>query len=261
MGHHKHRRAPSSQASQQRGELLLEESIESLGRLIEQQQPRLVQQHLGQRRPLHLATGQVEGMSVKQRHNVCQRRHFPHRRRALLCREAATVQHLFQISPNGLLHHKVQRILRKHSHPAAEQLGPLPILQPSPEHGDLPAIGPRNAADGAQHRRLPRAVAAHHREQRPLRHGQRRPPQHIGAIALIAEPHIPQLHRRPRGRRVASLPRRKRPPMRRKSRHLVRQPAPPLPHREGSSNLQSHSLFNYGRVGPPQWGGGPRAVH
>ena len=32
-------------------------------------------------------------------------------------------------------------------------------------------------------------------------------------------------------------------------------------HREGSFNLQSRSLFNYGRVGPPQRGGGPRAVH
>lgn len=83
----------------------------------------------------------------------------------------------------------------------------------------------------------------------------------LSARTLIAEPHIPQLHRRPCGRRVASLPRRKRPTTRRKSRHLVRQPSPPLPHREGSFNLQSRSLFNYGRVGPPQRGGGPRAVH
>ena len=100
-----------------------------------------------------------------------------HRRRALPCREAATVQHLFQNLPErSSWPGEVQRFLRKHSHPAAEQLGPLPILQPSPKHGDLPAIGPRDAADSAQHRRLPRAVAAHHREQRPLRHGQRPSP-------------------------------------------------------------------------------------
>ena len=200
-------------------------------------------------------------MGVEQRRNVRQCRHFPHRGHALLRREAATIQHLFQISPNSLLHHKVQRILRKQSHSAAEQLGLLPLLQPSPEHGDLPAIGPRNAADSAQHRRLPRAVAAHYREQRPSWHSQRRSPQHIGAIALVAKPNIPQLHRHPRRRRVASLPRRKRPPTRRMDGYLTSQPSPPLPHGKRNFNLQSHSLFNYGRVGPPQWGGGPRAVH
>ena len=200
-------------------------------------------------------------MGVEQRRNVRQHSHFPHRRRALLRRETAPVQHLFQISPDGLLHHKVQRILRKQSHSAAEQLGLLPLLQPSPKHGDLPAIGPHDAADSPQHRRLPGAIAPHHGEQRPFRHSQRRPPQHIGAIALVAKPNIPQLHRHPRRRRVASLPRRKRPPTRRMVGYLTSQPSPPLPHGKRSSNLQSRSLFNHGRVGPRCREGGPRAVH
>ena len=75
---HQQRHPAGQQRPQNQGEGLLELRIQALGGLVQQQDLRLQQQHLGQGRPLLLAAGQVVGVPVQQVLQAAQSHHPGH---------------------------------------------------------------------------------------------------------------------------------------------------------------------------------------
>ena len=65
MRHHDDRDALPFQIGEDRSKRLLEEAVDALCRLVEQQELRLGEQHLGERRALLLAAGEIVGVALE----------------------------------------------------------------------------------------------------------------------------------------------------------------------------------------------------
>lgn len=78
VAHHQHRHAPAQQLPEHLGQGLLEFRVQTLGRLVQQQNVRVLQQQLRQRRPLLLPAGEVIGVAVQQRPQPAEGCHIGH---------------------------------------------------------------------------------------------------------------------------------------------------------------------------------------
>ena len=117
-----------------------EEIINALGRLIQQEQFWLCEQHLCQSGTLLLATGQVIGVAVQQMFNFTDSRNF----RNLLF----VPGHLRQIFPDSFLHKQALGVLGQHGKAAAEQFCCLIFFDRLTKHFHLAPVGLTDAADG-----------------------------------------------------------------------------------------------------------------
>ena len=66
MADQDHRDAPGAERFQQSGKFLLEGQVHALGRLVQEKDLGLGQQHLGQGGPLLLPSGQIVGVAAQQ---------------------------------------------------------------------------------------------------------------------------------------------------------------------------------------------------
>ena len=101
---HHHRHTGGGQGVQYGGEALLELRVQPLGRLVQQQDVRLVQQHLAESRPLLLAAGQVVGVPVQQLRQPAQAHRLLHPMLPLIGRYLHAVEGLVEILPHGLFY-------------------------------------------------------------------------------------------------------------------------------------------------------------
>ena len=115
---HQNGYAAPQQHVQNPGESLLELRIQPLGRLVHQQDLRVEQEHLGQRRALLLAAGQVVGMPVEQLAQPAQCHDMGYLGFLLVPRQLFALQDLKQVFAHGLFNKQRLRVLRQDAHPA-----------------------------------------------------------------------------------------------------------------------------------------------
>ena len=89
----------------------LEEIINSFGRLIQQKDLRICEEHFCQRRSLLLSSGKIIRMMFQKMGNMTGFRYFFNPALLLFILSA---KHFFQIFPNCFFHKKALWILRKH---------------------------------------------------------------------------------------------------------------------------------------------------
>ncbi len=160
MGHHDDGLSRSFQRGKQVGQLFFENGVDPLGRLVQKQDLRFRQQHLGQRGALQLAAAQIERVAAEQRlqaekiHQPAQPR--PGGRPAA----AGFVGHVLQILPDGASPKQVPGVLRQ----AAEQ-SPVPFpaadpLEVAPQQCHFSPVRPAYAADDGEQGGFSHAVSA-----------------------------------------------------------------------------------------------------
>ena len=224
------------QSPQNQGEGLLELRVQALGGLVQQQDLRLQQQHLGQGRPLLLAAGQVVGVPVQQVLQAAQGRHPGH---PLLLPGAGCFragEYLKQVLPDRFLHKQGLGILGQHPHASPK--------------GNFAPLGLFHAGQQPQGGAFSRAVAAQQGQELPPAQGQVQPLYNVRAVRLIPEPHPPgRYHRLPPGVRL--LPGQG---AQRTLRGISAQKVPPLPDGDGAGGLRLHR-------GPDAHGGGHGQEH
>ena len=149
--------------------------IHALGRLVQQQNLRVLQQNFRQSRPLLLSAGQIKGMPVEQALQSAEGNHFPDFVRHLM--QLLTGEHGKQIFPHVLFHQQHLGILGKRGHPFCFA-------------AKLAAIGLADAGKHGERCALARAVAAEDAQQfaRVCLHGHTL--QNVRRVLFIAEPHL-----------------------------------------------------------------------
>ena len=184
VGHHDDGDALAFQLRQNGSKNFLKEAVDALGRLVQQKQLWLGQQHLRQRRPLLLAAGQVVGMAFQQRRNLADFRRFPD---ILL-----VLGHFLQIFQHGFPDEQALGILGQHGKAAPEQLLRFILLHRLSQHLHLTPVGSANAANSFQRRGFSRAVAAHNGVKAALDYLHAGAPENVRAVLFIAEPQFLQ---------------------------------------------------------------------
>ena len=188
MAHHHHRHPGGAQAAQNGRQLLLKGNIQSLGGLVQQQDPGLQQQHLGQGCPLLLAPGQVKGMTVQKGLQVAQACDPAQPGGLFLFGKAAVPKGVGQVLAHGAFYKQGPGVLGQH--PQNARRG---ARVPSAGHKYLAPVGlvqPRQQGQGGG---FSRAVASQNRQQLPGEHLQAQPPGDVRGVLLVAEPDLLQL--------------------------------------------------------------------
>ena len=236
MADHQHGHAARRQRRQNGGKALLEGGVQPLGRLVQQQDIRPVQQHLGQRRPLLLAAGQVVGVVIQQLRQAAQRHRLLHAALPLLRSHSCAAKGFVQILPDGVFHEQAPGILRQHAQP------------PGVGHGA--PLGRQRSGQQPQRGGFARAVAAQQRQQLAPAQLDIQSPHHVLRLTVVPEPQtLAGKHRLPGG--IGRLRRQRAQRMRPAP---VRQEVPPLPHGDGAGRVRVHRC-------PDAHGGGHGQKH
>ena len=191
VAHHEDGHAPAEQRLEDLGEHLLELRVQALGGLVHQQDLRVQQQHLCQRRPLLLAAGQVVGVAVQQLLQAAQPRRPCRPGRLDLPRHAPVPQDLKQVLPDRLFHKQRLGVLRQHPH---APMGP-----------DRSPVGLVQSCQQLEGGGLARAVAAQEGQEFPLPDPQTQALHHIGQLLFVFEPQVLRLDGRALGVAVPPL--------------------------------------------------------
>ena len=188
VGYHDNGDPVLFQSVQDRCKPDLEEAIQPLGRLVQQQKPRLCQQHLCQCSPLLFAAGQIVGMGLKKVF------HLTHGCDGLdLISVGVHFQKLLQ---NRFLHKQTFGILREHCQAVPEQV-PCPILfHGLPENLHTAPVGPADAAECFQRGGFSGTVSSHNGQKLPFRHRKTDAPQDIRPLFFVPEPGFLDLQHR-----------------------------------------------------------------
>ena len=173
---HEDGHTPAQQCLKDLRKGLLEFGVQTLGGLVHQQDVRLQQQHLGQRRPLLFPARQVVGVTVQQFSQTAQGGHIGHLGVRVFLRQLFALQNLIQILADGLFYKQSLGILRQHPHASdALNLSPVGLCEPRQQ---LQAGG------------LAGAVAAQQSQEFAFFERERQPFYHIRQVLLILEPQL-----------------------------------------------------------------------
>ena len=182
VGHHHHGYAARRELFQDRRKFLLEEAVDALRRFIQQQKLRIGQQHLGERRALLFAAGEIIGMAVHQMRDFADLGDFVNPR------AFALLHHFGKILAHRFFHEQALRILRQHGEHFVEQLPAFVLLHRLSIDLNFAAVRRADAADRAQKRGFARSVAAQYRKQAAARHIQIHAAQNIRRILFVTIP-------------------------------------------------------------------------
>ena len=171
---HHHCRAGGGQRGKNSGKGLLEGGVQALGRLVQQQDIRLVQQHLTQGGPLLLAAGEVIGMTVQQLGQAAKGRHLFYPAVTLVFGEVRAVKGFVQVLTDRVFHEQGLRVLGQNAD--AARMG----------HGA--PLGRQRTGQQAQGGGLARAVTAQQRQQLTPAGLKVQTADHVRLVRLIAEP-------------------------------------------------------------------------
>ena len=236
MAHHQHRHAAGEQRAHHGGEGLLELGVQPLGWLVHQQDIRLQQHDLGQRRTLLFTAGEVVGMVVQQFRQTAEGHHLLHPPLLLRQRQMQSVEGLEQILPDGLFHEQCRGVLGQAPQPA--------------RMAHRATVGAQSIAEEPQGGGFAGAVAAQQGHKFPLSDGHMEAPDDIRALFLVFEPHVlRRQHHLAAGRDL----------LRRQGpggviREPLRQEGSALPHRHRAGGIALHR-------GPDPHGGGHGQKH
>ena len=176
MAHHQHRHAAGEQRAHHGGEGLLELGVQPLGWLVHQQDIRLQQHDLGQRRTLLFTAGEVVGMVVQQFRQTAKGHHLLHPTPLLRRGQMQPVEGLKQILPDGLFHEQRLRVLGQDPQPT--------------RMAHRATVGPQSLAEEPQSGGFAGAVAAQQGHELPPPNSHMETSDNIRALFLVFEPHV-----------------------------------------------------------------------
>ena len=185
VGDHQDRDALPLQVHEDLCEGLFKEAVNALGRLVQQQEPGVCQQDLGQSPPLLLSAGKVVGMPVQKGRHLAQLRY--------VFQGFFVLGHLLQVLPEGFFNEQTLWILGKHRQTAVKKLSRLIFFHTLSKEGDFPPVGPANAGYSLEGGGFSRTVASQDGAEAPGRDLQADSPENIRAVLLVAEPELPEL--------------------------------------------------------------------
>ena len=180
MRHHNNGHALLLKLAQYPGKFLFEEAVHSLGRLIQQQKPRLCQQNLGKGGSLLFTAGQVIWMGIHQRFDLAEGSN--------LMDLVFLPAHLRQFLSDGFFYEQAFGILRQHGKTVLKQLAGSIFSKILSKDLHAATVYFADSADRFQRGGLARTIAADNGEQAAIWNIEADASQYVLTVLFIAEP-------------------------------------------------------------------------